>query len=744
MSDKAKIYWTKVDEAPYLATFSLLPAVEKFFKAAGISVEVKDISVAGRILANFPGYLKDSQRVPDDLAELANLVKLPDTNVIKLPNISASIPQLVAAIKELQNKGYNVPDYPEEPKTEEEKKIKDTYSKILGSAVNPVLREGNNIRAISKSVKESAKKFPDAMGLPLKPWSKDSKTHVTHMSGGDFYEHERSITAEKPTKIKIEFSDEAGKSQVLKELALQEKEVFDGTFMDVEALQKFFGEEINKAKQEGILWSLHLKATMMKVSDPVMFGSAVKEYYKDVFAKHEQTFKEIGVNPNNGLADVYLKIKKLPENKQKEIEADIKSVYDKNPPLFMVDSDKGITNLHMPNLVIIDASLPTIVRDGGKAWGPDGKSSDVKIVIPDRSYATMYKEIVEDCKVNGQFDRTTMGSVTNIGLMAMKAQEYGSHDKTFIAQSNGTFRVVDENNNVLMEHKVKKGDIWRGCQVKDAAVENWVQIAVERAKQTKNSTVFWLDENRAHDAQLIKKVNEYLKAYDTNGLDIRILKPQEAMRFTVEKVRKGEDVIAVTGNVLRDYLTDLFPILEVGTSAKVLSIIPLLAGGRVSEAGAGGSAPKHVEQFIEQGHLRWDSTAEFTAITTALRFFEEKYGDKKAKVLADASEIALTKLLANKQWPGRKPGELDNRGQHYYFVKYWAESLAGQSEDKDLQDKFLKPAKELSENESKIIEEFKAAAGKPANINGYYFPDEDKLSVAMRPSKTLNNIIDAI
>ncbi|MGC9257069.1 NADP-dependent isocitrate dehydrogenase [Desulfurella sp.] len=744
MSDKFKIYWTKVDEAPYLATFSLLPAVEKFLKAAGISVEIKDISVAGRILANFPVYLKADQQVPDDLSELAELVKLPDTNVIKLPNISASIPQLVDAIKELQNKGYNVPDYPEEPKTEEEKKIKETYSKVLGSAVNPVLREGNNIRAISKAVKESAKKYPDSMGLPLKPWSKDSKTHVTHMRNSDFYEHEKSITTDKPMKVKIEFVDETGKSQTLKEVALQEKEVFDGTFMDVEALQKFFGEEIAKAKQEGILWSLHLKATMMKVSDPVMFGFAVKEYYKDVFAKHEQTFKEIGVNPNNGVADIYLKIKKLPENKQKEIEADIQSVYEKNPPLFMVDSDKGITNLHMPNLVIIDASLPTIVRDGGKAWGPDGKQNDVKVVIPDRCYATMYKEIIEDCKINGQFDRTTMGSVTNIGLMAMKAEEYGSHDKTFMAPANGTFKVVDENKNVLFEHNVKKGDIWRGCQVKDAAVKNWVQIAVERAKQTKNSTAFWLDENRAHDAQLIKKVSKYLKDYDTNGLDIRILKPQEAMKFTVAKVRNGEDVIAVTGNALRDYLTDLFPILEVGTSAKVLSIIPLLAGGRVSEAGAGGSAPKHVEQFIEQGHLRWDSTAEFTAITTALRFLEEKYDDKKAKVLADASEVALTKLLANKQWPGRKPGELDNRGQHYYFIKYWTESLAAQNDDKDLQAMFAKPAKELNDKEKTIIDELKAASGKPANINGYYFPDEDKLSLAMRSSKTFNFIIDSI
>lgn len=744
MSEKSKVYWTKVDEAPYLATFSLLPAVEKILNSAGISVQMKDISVAGRILANFSEYLKAEQRVPDDLSELAELVKLPETNVIKLPNISASIPQLVAAIKELQNKGYNVPNYPEDPKTEEEKKIKETYSKVLGSAVNPVLREGNNIRAISAAVKESAKKFPDAMGLPLKPWNKNSKTHVAHMNAGDFYEHEKSITADKPMKVKIEFVDDSSSAKTLKEVSLQEKEVFDGTFMDVEALQKFFGEEINKANQDGILWSLHLKATMMKVSDPVMFGFAVKEYYKDVFTKHEQTFKEIGVNPNNGLADVYLKIKKLPEDKQKEIESDIEAVYKKNPPLFMVDSDKGITNLHMPNLVIIDASLPTIVRDGGKAWGPDGKASDVKIVIPDRCYATMYKEIIEDCKLNGQFDRTTMGSVTNIGLMAMKAEEYGSHDKTFMAPSNGTFRVVDESNNTLIEHKVKKGDIWRACQVKDAAVKNWVQIAVERAKQTKNSTVFWLDVNRAHDAQLIKKVDKYLKDYDTNGLDIRILKPQEAMKFTASKVRKGEDVIAVNGNALRDYLTDLFPILEVGTSAKVLSIIPLLAGGRVSEAGAGGSAPKHVEQFIEQGHLRWDSTAEFTAITTALRFFEEKYNDKKAKVLADASEVALTKLLVNKQWPGRKPGELDNRGQHYYFIKYWTESLAAQNDDKDLQAIFAKPAKELSDREKTIIDELKAAAGKPANINGYYFPDEDKLSLAMRSSKTFNTIIDSI
>ena len=745
MEGKApKIIWTKIDEAPYLATFSLLPAVEKFLDTAGIEVDVKDISLAGRILANFPDYLREEQRIPDSLAELGDLVNKPDTNIVKLPNISASMPQLKDSIKELQSKGCNVPDCPDEPKTEKEKKILDRYEKVSGSAVNPVLRQGNNIRMIAKPVKESARNFPQLMGLPLQEWSKDCKTHVSHMGGEDFYEHEKSVTVEKATKVRIEFTDENGNTSVMKEVPLIEGEILDSTFMNVRALQKFYEEQIKDAKEKGILWSLHLKATMMKVSDPVMFGYATKTYFRDVFEKHAKTFEEIGINPNNGLADIYLKIQKLSEDKRKEIEADIQAVYDKNPSLFMVDSGKGITNLHMPNLVIIDASLPNIVRDGGKAWGPDNELHDAKVVIPDRCYATMYKEIIEDCKRNGAFDRTTMGTVIDIGLMAMKAEEYGSHDKTFMASSNGTFRVVDESGKVLMEHKVEKDDIWRACQVKDIAVKNWAQIAIDQARATGYPTIFWLDENRGHDAEEIKKVKEYLKDHDTTGLDLRIMKPQEAMKFTVERVRKGENAIAVTGNVLRDYLTDLFPILEVGTSAKVLSIVPLLAGGSLSEAGAGGSAPKHVQQLLEEGHLRWDSAAEFTALTSAIRFIEKKYNYKKAKVLADASEKALSKLLANKQWPSRKVGQLDNRGEHYYFIKYWAEALAEQDEDKELKKKFEKPAKELAKNESKINEELLAAQGHSVDINGYYFPNEDKATEAMRPSSTFNAIVDAI
>jgi len=742
-----KITVTKNDEAPYLASFSLLPAVKKFLDAAGIEIEMKDISLAGRVLANFPDYLKEDQKVPDDLAELGEkVVDDPDLNLIKLPNISAAVPQLKATIKELQSKGYNVPDYPEEPKTEEEKKLHERYSKVLGSAVNPVIRQGNCIRMVPKPVKESAKKYPELMagGMPLKEWSKDSKTHVAHMDSEDFYEHEKSVTVEKATKVKIEFTDENGNTSVMKELPLIEGEILDGTFMNVRALQKFYEEQIKDAKEKDILWSIHLKATMMKVSDPVMFGYAVKAYFKDVFEKHAKTFEEIGVNPNNGLADLYLKIQELPEDKRKEIEKDIQAVYDKNPAMFMVDSGKGITNLHSPNLVIIDASLPTIVRDGGKAWGPDNKQHDTKIVIPDRCYATSYKEVIEDCKKNGAFDRGTMGTVINVGLMAMKAEEYGSHDKTFMAPSNGTFRVVDESGKVLIEHKVEKGDIWRACQVKDIAVKDWAKIGVEQARKTGYSTVFWLDENRGHDAEVIKKVNEYLKDCDTTGLDIRIMKPSEAMRFTAEKVRKGENVISVTGNVLRDYLTDLFPITEAGTSAKVLSVVPLLAGGLMSEAGAGGSAPKHVQQLLEEGHLRWDSTAEFTALTSALRFIEEKYNHKKAKVLADTSEKAVTKLLLNKLWPGRKAGQHGNRGEIYYFIRYWAEALAEQDEDKELKKKFEKPAKELAENESKINEELIAAQGHPVDVGGYYLPDEDKAAKVMRPSPTLNAIVDAM
>ena len=744
MGNKPTIIWTKTDEAPYLASFSLLPIIKQYLKYADIDIVIKDISLAGRTLAAFPEYLKEEQRVPDDLAELGRLVNEPDTNLIKLPNISATVPQLKDTIAELRNKGYMVPEYPEEPKTEEEKKIKERYAEVLGSAVNPVIRQGNNIRMVPPPVKAAAKKYPNLMGLPLKEWPKDSKCHVSYMSKGDFYEHEKSVTIEKDQKIKIEFVDENGNVQVLKEVPVTKGEVFDGTFMSVKELQKFFEEQFEDAKKKDVLFSLHLKATMMKVSDPPIFGYAVKIFLKDVYAKYGDVLEEIGFNPNNGLVDLEEKLKKLPEDKRKEIEAAVKEALEKGPRMFMVDSDRGITNLHAPNLVIIDASVPVIIRDGGKAWGPDGKQHDAKIVIPDRSYATAYEQIVEDCKKNGAFDRTVMGTVINIGLMAMKAEEYGSHDKTFLAPSNGTFRVVDEDGNVLMEHKVEKGDIWRGCQVKDIAVKDWVKLAVQVGRNTGYPVVFWLDENRAHHAELIKKVKEYLKEHDTSGLEIHIKSPAEAMKFTCEKVRKGESVIAVTGNVLRDYLTDLFPILEVGTSAKMLSVVPLLAGGRLFEAGAGGSAPKHVQQFLKEGHLRWDSMAEFTALSASIEFIAEKYNHKKAKVMADAANKAITEILENQKWPGRKVGQLDTRGEHFYFALYWAKALAEQDEDPELKSKFSEVYKKLAENEQKILEEIAATEGSPKDLGGYYFPDEDKVEKAMRPSPTLNAIIDSL
>ena len=744
MEEKPTIIWTKTDEAPYLASFSLLPIIRQYIKNADIEVVVKDISLAGRVRAAFPDYLREEQRVPDDLAELARLVNEPESIIIKLPNISATLPQLKSTIEELRRKGYMVPEYPEEPKNDEEKRIQERYAEVMGSAVNPVIRQGNNIRMIPTPVKEAAKKFPDLMGLPLKPWSKDSKCHVSYMNHGDFYENERSVTVEKDTTLKIEFVDEGGEATTLKEVPVTEGEVFDGTFINVKALQEFLEEQLEDAKKKDVLFSLHLKATMMKVSDPPIFGYAVKTFLKDVFEKYGDVFDELGVNPNNGLGELFEKIQSLPEDKKNEIEAAIKSAFEKRPGLFMVDSDRGITNLHAPNLVIIDASMPVIVRDGGKSWGPDGKLHDTKAVIPDRCYATIYEEIIEDCKRNGAFDRRTMGTVINIGLMAMKAEEYGSHDKTFIAPSKGSFRVVDADGNVLMEHKVEKGDIWRGCQVKDVAIRDWVKLAVEMGRSTGYPVVFWLDENRAHHAEQIKKVKRYLQDHDTNGLDIRILSPAEAMRFTCERVRKGENAIAVTGNVLRDYLTDLFPILEVGTSAKVLSIVPLLAGGRLIEAGAGGSAPKHVQQLLREGHLRWDSMAEFTALVSSLEFIAEKYNSKKAKIFAETANKAIANILENRKWPSRKVNELDTRGEHFYFALYWAEALANQDEDPVLKEKFGKVYKELSENEAKINEELLAAQGRPVDIDGYYFPDEEKAEREMRPSPTFNAIIDAI
>ena len=736
-----KIIWSKIDEAPALATYSLLPIVNAFTKAAGVVVETRDISVAGRIIANFPDYLSESQKMPDYLAELGELTQKPEANIIKLPNVSASIPQLKAAIKELQEQGYKLPDYPEEPKTDAEKELHARYAKCLGSAVNPVLREGNSDRRSARAVKEYAKKYPHKMGA----WSPDSKTHVSHMTAGDFYHSEKSVTMEKAGNVKIEFVDQAGNVKVLKDkLALQAGEVLDGAFMSARALRTFIAEQIADAKAKGVLFSVHLKATMMKISDPIMFGHFVSVFYKDVFEKHAATFNELGVNPDLGMGDLYAKLKKLPEAKQAEIEADIQAVYKKQPPLAMVDSDKGITNLHASNDIIIDASMPVVIRDSGGMWGPDGKLHDVKCVIPDTSYSEWYQECIDFCKKNGQFDPTTMGSVSNVGLMAQKAEEYGSHDKTFKIAANGTVRVVDESGKVLIQHDVEAGDIWRGCQAKDLPIQDWVKLAVRRARATGAPAVFWLDKNRAHDAQMILKVEKYLKDHDTNGLEIHIMSPVEAMKFTLPRAKAGLDTITVTGNALRDYLTDLFPILELGTSAKMLSIVPLLAGGGLFETGAGGSAPKHVQQFVQEGYLRWDSLGEFLALGVSLEHLAATFKNEKAQLLADTLDQANTKFLDNNKNPARKVGQIDNRGSHFYLAMYWAEALAAQTKDADLAARFAKVAKQLQENEAKINEELIGAQGKPQDIGGYYNPSPAMTEKAMRPSATLNAIIDAI
>ena len=736
-----KIIYTAIDEAPALATYSLLPIVKAFTKAAGIDVETRDISLSGRIIANFPENLTPEQRVPDELTALGELAKTPEANIIKLPNISASIPQLKAAIKELQDKGYKIPDYPEAPASDAEKEIKARYGKVLGSAVNPVLREGNSDRRAAVSVKNYAKKNPHKMGA----WSPDSKTHVAHMSAGDFYGSEKSVTVDKAGVVKIEFVGQDGKTTVLKEkTALKAGEIIDAAVMSRNALRKFYAEQIEDAKNKGVLFSLHLKGTMMKVSDPIMFGHAVEVFYKDVFEKHAATIKELGVDVNNGLGDLYAKIAKLPEAKRTEIEADIKAVYKNRPELAMVNSDKGITNLHVPSDVIIDASMPAMIRESGKMWGPDGKLHDTKATIPDRCYAGVYDVVIEDCKKNGAFDPRTMGTVPNVGLMAQKAEEYGSHDKTFKAPGNGAIRVVDETGKVLLEQKVEEGDIFRACQAKDAPIQDWVKLAVTRARATNTPAIFWLDKNRAHDAQLIEKVTKYLKDHDTTGLDIRIMTPEDATRLSIERIRKGQDTISVTGNVLRDYLTDLFPILELGTSAKMLSIVPLMDGGGLFETGAGGSAPKHVQQFLEEGYLRWDSLGEFLALGVSLEHMAATFKNAKAQVLADSLDQANGKILDNNRTPARKVGELDNRGSHFYLALYWAQALAEQTKDKELQAKFAKAAKELAENEAKINAELIAAQGKPQDIGGYYRPDFEKASRAMRPSATLNAIIDSI
>jgi len=738
----SKIIWTQIDEAPALATYSFLPIVKAFVKGTGVEVETRDISVAGRILANFPEKLKPEQRVPDFLAQLGEMAKTPDANIIKLPNVSASVPQLKEAITELRAHGYDVPEYPEVPKDDAEKAIQQRYARCLGSAVNPVLREGNSDRRSPPAVKNFSKKHPHKLGA----WKPDSKAHVAHMNEGDFYGNENSLTIEKPTDYRIEYVDAAGKVTVLKKKAsLLAGEIIDTTKMSVKALRKFFADQIEDAKKNGVLLSLHLKATMMKVSDPVMFGHAVTVFYKDVFEKHAAALKQAGVNPNMGLGDLYKKIQALPADKKAEIEADIKAVYATRPALAMVDSDKGITNLHVPSDVIVDASMPVVVRESGSMWGPDGKLAATKAMIPDRCYATMYREIMDDCRRNGAFDPATMGSVPNVGLMAQQAEEYGSHDKTFFAPAAGAIRVVDDASGAtLLEQKVEEGDIFRMCQVKDIPIRDWVKLAVNRARATGWPAIFWLDRNRAHDRQVIAKVERYLKEHDTKGLEIQILAPVEAMKYTLARVRKGESVISVTGNVLRDYLTDLFPILEIGTSAKMLSIVPLLAGGGLFETGAGGSAPKHVQQFQKEGYLRWDSLGEFSALGASLEHIAASTKNAKAAVLSETLDEAVGKFLDNNKSPARKVGEIDNRGSHFYLAMYWAEALAAQSKDAELKARFAKVAKQLQESEAKINAELIGAQGKPQDLGGYYQPDPAKTGKAMRPSQTLNAIIDSI
>ncbi len=738
-----KIIWTKIDEAPALATYCFLPIARAFTKGTGVGFETKDISLAGRIIANFPDKLTEEQKIPDYLDELGKLVKTPDANIIKLPNISASIPQLQAAIKELQEKGYDIPGYPEEPKNDEEKALQKRFAKVLGSAVNPVLREGNSDRRPAASVKEFAKKHPHKM---MKPWPKDgSKARVAHMNEKDFYESEKSVTIDEPCDVRIEFVSKDGSTEVLKQnFPLLKGEVIDSSTMNVAALRKFYAEQIEEAKKDDVLLSLHLKATMMKISDPIMFGHAVSVYFKDALDKHAETLKSIGANVNNGLADVISKLDKLPDDKRAEIEADINKVYQTQPALAMVDSRKGITNLHVPNDVIVDASMPNVVRDGGKMWNNNDELQDTIAMVPDRCYATMYKEILEDAKRNGQFDPATMGNVSNVGLMAQKAEEYGSHDKTFEAKTEGIIRVVNSKNETLLEQPVESGDIFRMCQTKDEAIKDWVKLAVKRAKASGSPAVFWLDESRGHDAEIIKKANQYLPEHDTSGLDIRILKPVDAMKFTLERVRKGLDTISVTGNVLRDYLTDLFPILELGTSARMLSIIPLLNGGGLFETGAGGSAPKHVQQFLKEGHLRWDSLGEYCALVPSLELAAEKTGNRKAKILAEALDKAVGKYLENQKTPSRKVNEIDNRGSSFYLTMYWAEELSLQNKDEEIKNRFSNAAGLLKENEDKINEELLTAQGSPVDIGGYYFPDDKLADKQMRPSSTFNEIIDSM
>lgn len=739
MSNTSKIIYTKTDEAPMLATYSLLPIVQAFTASAGIDVETRDISLAGRILANFPEYLKDDQKIGDALTELGNLATTPEANIIKLPNISASIPQLKGTIAELQSQGFAIPNYPEDAQSDEEKSIKAKYAKVLGSAVNPVLREGNSDRRAPKAVKNYAKQNPHAMGK----WSADSKTKVASMTEGDFYGSEKSVTVAEASQFKIEFVAADGTVTELKGLApLKAGEVIDSSALSLSKLKAFVTQAIAETKAAGVLLSAHLKATMMKVSDPIIFGAIVEVYFADVFAKYAALFKELNVDTRNGLGDVYAKI--AGNAKEAEVKAAIDAAIANGPALAMVNSDKGITNLHVPSDVIVDASMPAMIRTSGQMWDKDGKPQDTIALIPDRNYAGVYTATIDDCKANGAFDPTTMGSVPNVGLMAQKAEEYGSHDKTFQATANGIIRVTDAAGNVFFDQNVEKGDIFRMCQTKDAPIQDWVKLAVNRARLSDTPAVFWLDENRAHDREIIAKVNQYLKDYDTAGLDIRILAPIEATKFTLERIRKGLDTISVTGNVLRDYLTDLFPILELGTSAKMLSIVPLMNGGGLFETGAGGSAPKHIEQFIEEGYLRWDSLGEFLALQASLEHLAQTQNNQKAQVLADALDEANAKFLATDKSPGRKLGTIDNRGSHFYLALYWAEALAAQTKDADLQARFAPLAKTLAENESKITGELIAAQGKPQEIGGYYNPNDELASKAMRPSETLNTSLASL
>jgi isocitrate dehydrogenase len=738
-TETSKIIYTETDEAPMLATYSFLPIVQGFAKHANIDVEVSDISVAARIIASFPEKLKENQKVADNLSELGEIVKQASANIIKLPNVSASIPQLSSAIKELQDQGFDLPDYPEEPENEAEEATQKRYAKLLGSAVNPVLREGNSDRRAPPAVKQFARSNPHKMGK----WSQGSRTHVAHMRKGDFFDTEKSMIVEKDMTARIEFVAKDGTVTVRKELPLIKSEVLDAMYMSVKELRRFLEEEMDGARSTGLLFSLHVKATMMKVSHPIVFGHVVEVYFKEIFEKHQATFDELGVDAKMGMSDIYKKIETLPYSRRQEIKEDILDAYEHRPELAMVNSDKGISNLHVPSDVIVDASMPAMIREGGKMWGTDGKLKETKAVIPDSNYATIYQEIINFCKHHDAFDPTTMGTVPNVGLMAQKAEEYGSHDKTFELEADGTMRVVDADGNVMLEHEVEEGDIWRACQTKDEPIRDWVKLAVTRARLSDTPAVFWLNSERPHDANLIRKVRKYLKDHNTEGLEIHIFPLDYAMRFTLERLKKGRDTISVTGNVLRDYLTDLFPILEVGTSAKMLSVVPLMAGGGMFETGAGGSAPKHVQQFVEENHLRWDSLGEFLALAVSFEDIAIKNDNNKAKILASTLDSATGKLLENNKSPSRKVGELDNRGSHFYLAMYWAEALAAQDEDAELKAEFSALAKSLAANETKIVEELLSVQGKPVEMGGYYNVDRDKVREAMRPSATLNGLLDS-